>query len=92
MTATEYVAGLRRRREASRRLPVLPCGHADPWRYDAPGPSERYVDGYRDAAQHLLAVGMTPASNVDAMRAMWRRGGTDQRLAAELAERWEVAV
>lgn len=93
MSAAEYIAGLHRRREASRRLPVLPCGHADPWRYhDADEITEKYVDGYRDAAQHLIDVGLTPAPNLRAMRVMWRRGAGEQRLAVRLAERWEVAA
>jgi hypothetical protein len=35
---------------------------------------------------------MIPAPNVPVMRAMWHRGGTDQRLALRIAELWEVAA
>lgn len=107
--AAEYRAGLRRRAEATYRLPVLECGHhADPWvcrchssnsltsaeiKLSRPeAVTDRYVDGYRDAAQHLLDCGLTPAPNLPAMRLLWRRGGADRRLVREISERWELAA
>uniref|UniRef100_A0A5Q5BKW4 Uncharacterized protein n=2 Tax=unclassified Mycobacterium TaxID=2642494 RepID=A0A5Q5BKW4_MYCSS len=92
----DYIAGLRRRRAATYRLPVLACGCADPWtcRHHTKHGSvtDQFVDGYRDAAEHLLASGLTPPPNLPAMRAMWKRGGHDQRLAVRIAELWQVAA
>lgn len=89
-----YTAGLRRRRATTCRLPVLDCGHVDPWtcRHDADDITDQYIDGYRDAAQHLLANGLTPAPNLAAMRAMWRRGGAERDLVRVIAERWQVSA
>ncbi|OBB08921.1 hypothetical protein A5668_11945 [Mycolicibacterium fortuitum] len=89
------MAGLRRRRAATYRLPALDCGHTDPWVCDCRNDIEmtdQYVDGYRDAAEHLLSQGLTPAPNLPAMRAMWKRGGDDQRLAMRIAQLWETAA
>jgi hypothetical protein len=47
--------------------------------------------GYADAAEHLLALGLTPAPNVPALRDMWREGGETQRAAYRIATAWEVA-
>lgn len=95
VTTTSYLAGLRRRRAATADLRQLHCGCRDPWtcrHYDAePEITEQFINGYRDAAKHLLAAGLTPAPNVRVMRAMWARGGDDQRLAMRVAEAWEVA-
>ena len=89
----EYIAGLRRRRAASRRLPVLDhSGRADPWYYDRPAPSEHETDGYCAAAAHLLAAGLLPAPDLGAMRIMWRRDTEQRNLARHIAERWEVAA
>lgn len=88
----QYIQQLRQRRAAASRLPVLDCGHRDPWtcHHDQGDVTDRYVDGYRDAAQHLLATGMTPAPNLAAMRVMWRRGGGDRDLVRTVSGRWEV--
>ncbi len=88
------LAAHRRRREAARRLPPLDCGCRDPWtcrHHDGPL-SERQLDAYADAAEHLLTVGVTPAPNLPAMRRMWRRGGDELRLAVQIAQRWELAA
>lgn len=87
----DYLADLKRRRAAAQRLAILPSGRAEPWRYEEPVITDQFIDGYRDACQHLLAEGLTPAPNVPVMRAMWARGGDDQRLAIRIAEAWEVA-
>jgi len=74
-----------RRHRASRRLPVLASGRADPWRYPPA------TDGYAAAARHLLEQGFTPAPNWEALRAMWKRG--DDRIVAELvAARWGIVA
>jgi hypothetical protein len=74
---------LRCRRSASRRLAILDSGRADPQAYEPPG-----VIGYEDAAFHLLSMGLTPAPNLPAMRAMWAAGGESRRVAQVIAERW----
>ena len=53
--------------------------------------SSRQIAAYEDAAAHLLAVALTPAPNVPAMRAMWKAGGRSRRVAQIIAERWELA-
>lgn len=53
-------AGTRRRREASRRLPVLACGRSDPWYYDALPLTDHQLDGWQATIAHLVAAGMTP--------------------------------
>jgi hypothetical protein len=95
-SAHHYIAGLRRRRAATYRLPADDCSHADPWtckcHNSTDNTTDQYIDGYRDAARHLLAQGLTPAPNLPAMRGMWKRGGDDQRLAMRIAQLWEVAA
>lgn len=90
----QYSHQLRQRRSASYRLPALNCGCRDPWpcRHPDDQVTDREVNGYRDAAQHLLAHGLTPVPNLPAMRAMWKRGGDQQRLAMQIAGRWETAA
>lgn len=88
---------LRRRRAASHRCPRLACcscrdPHGCRCHSLKDEANDRYVDGYRDAVQHLLGHGMTPGPNVAALQAMWRRGGTDQRLALRVAESWEISA
>jgi len=81
-------AQLRARRAAGCRLPPLDCGCRDPWpcRCTRPPLSERTVNGYRDAARHVLRDGNTPALPLEVLRALWRRGGADRELADELHE------
>ena len=84
---------LRRRRRAAYRCEPDTSGCRDPWRPWRPEHlSESYVDGYRDAARHLLAQGLLPAPNAPAMRVLWGRRGADQRLARTLAEHWQVVA
>lgn len=89
----QYIAGLRRRRNATYRLPPLDCGCVDPW---SCGSSRNLREGhaasYSAAAEHLLNLGLTPAPNIPAMRELWQRSGDDRRLVQTIAERWEVVV
>lgn len=92
-SCTQYIHGLRRRTAAAQRTPPLACGHTDPWTSACRNESsDQAIDGYRDAAKHLLAQGLAPAPNFPAMREMWKRGGDDQRLAVQIAQHWEVAA
>lgn len=77
---------LQRRREAARRLPPLDCGCRDPWpcRCTEPPLSDRAINGWRDTARYLLAQGKTPLLPLEALRALYRRGGADRTLAQEL--------
>jgi hypothetical protein len=90
-----YIAGIRRRRAATYHVEQLDCGCRDAWtcrHYDGTDEiTDQHVAGYRDAAQHLLAQGLTPAPNVPALRVMWRCGGADQALARRISERWLTA-
>ena len=87
---------LRRRRVWSYKCPPLNCCPCrDPLGCRCHNPArinDQYVDGYQDAAQHLLTEGLPPAPNVAALRRLWRRGGQDQRLARRVAELWEVSA
>lgn len=77
----DTVAGLHRRRAASRRLPG-----SDPWWYEPP------TAGYEIAAAHLLSHGLTPAPDPEGLREMWKSGG-DQRLDAQIiASRWDLSA
>ena len=70
----------RARREASRRLPPLDCGCADPLGcrcYERP-PAGKIIL----AAEHLIALGFAPLFSTDTIRALWPR---DRELALGLA-------
>lgn len=91
---SEMIAGLRRRRDASRRLPLLACGCRDPWpcrHLDGPS-SDHDTEGAADAARHLLAVGLTPLLRLEYQRALWRRGGVDRQLVSDLHARPGMAA
>lgn len=65
----------------------LDCGCGpDPWlcRCTEPPLSDRVIDGWRDAAWHVLAVGQMPLVPLEVRRALYRRGGTDRELAETL--------
>lgn len=86
-----------RRRAAAERLPMLACGHADPWACRCSPtageqPTQVEVDAYRIAANMLLAQGMTPAPRLPEMRVLWRRGGEDRDLVSRISSRWVVAA
>ena len=72
------------------------CGCRDPWtcrHYDEPKPlTDHGVDAYRAAALALIEAGCCPAPNIDALRALWRRGGADRELVLEISQRWVVAA
>src|SRR5262249_46578937 len=91
-TRRDGPADLQRRRTPAHRLPFLPCGHRKPCcRCAAPPPSDRMVDGYLAAAQHLHAHDLPPAPFLPELRALWVRGVEERRLVAEITERWELA-
>jgi hypothetical protein len=93
---SHYIAGLRRRGAVARRLTILPCGCSDPWNHHCHNatrqPTEREVDGYGAAVAHLYGQGLTPAPQLDELRALWRRGGVERRLAQSVAQRWAVST
>ncbi len=92
---SHYIVGLRQRKIETYRREPLDCGCVDPWTcrcYDPAEPSSRQVDGYRDAIVHLAGLQLLAAPSLPALRAMWCRGGTDRRLAADISRRWELAA
>jgi hypothetical protein len=82
----DLFAQLHRRRDAAGRSVPLACGCRDPWpcRCADPPPSERMVDAGAAAARHLIELGLTPILETAVLRALWRRGGRDRVLAANL--------
>lgn len=99
-TSTEYIAGLRRRRAASRRLPVLPCGHSDPWVCGTCYPNlypltealvEKREESMVSAIKALFDAGVLPVINVDDARSLWRRGGRARALMQDLHELGGIA-
>lgn len=86
----EALAALDRRRVAAKRSVPLQCGCRDPhecrcWR-DQSARTERLTDAARYAAEHILEAGYTPLLDLETLRALWRRGGSDRRLAQRLAQ------
>ena len=77
------IGQLRARRAAARRLVPLDCGCRDPWpcRCTCTPLSQWALDGWRDAAAHLLDTGWMPVLPIEVCRALWRRGGPDRALA-----------
>lgn len=69
---------LRRRRQASQRIPRTACGHADPPLTclcdEDESLSPSYIRGAVRATRHLLDCGMLPAFSPATLRAMWRAG------------------
>lgn len=91
-------AQLRRRRAASKRMVALDCGcptgpHSDPLtcRCTFPPLTENQLDGWRDAAKHVLAIGETPVVPIEIRRALWRRPA-DRELAELLHDACGGAV
>jgi hypothetical protein len=87
-TRRQCVDALRRRRAACRRMPPLGCGCRDPWpcRCSDPPLTERQVDGWRDAALHVLGTDRIPLLPLEVRRALWRRGGADRALVQRLQD------
>lgn len=76
-----------RRRSAAQRMVPLECGcQPDPWlcRCTEPPLSDMAIDGWSDAARHVLAVGRMPLVPLEVRRALYRRGGADRELAQTL--------
>ncbi|HKH51845.1 MAG TPA: hypothetical protein VKA77_08640 [Mycobacterium sp.] len=76
-------------------VPLDCCGCRDPWlcrchEPDTP-PTEKEVDGYVAAVVLLRAHGLLAAPLLPELRAMWRHGGADHRLAVHIAEQWGLA-
>jgi hypothetical protein len=80
---TAMLRQLKRRRAASRRTVPLDCGCSDPWPCQCTELplSRAAVDGWRDAARHVIATGQIPVLPLEVRRALWRRGGPDRELA-----------
>lgn len=82
------------RRGATRRLPPLDCGHADPWLCRCGGTddlTEGAVDAYADALAHLKTHGLLGAPFIPELRALWRRGEAGRRMVRDITSRWVVA-
>ena len=77
----------RRRRQTSYRLVPLDCGCRDPWpcRCTQPPLTDKALDGWRDAANHVLDCGQIALVPLEVRRALWSRQGSD-RLLAELRD------
>lgn len=75
-----------RRAAAAQRIVALDCGCPDPrlCRCTEPPLSNLAIDGWRDAARHLLCAGRMPLVPLDVRRALYRRGGADRQLAEKL--------
>ena len=61
------------------------CHASDPW-YRQPVSTT----GYEAALDHLLQLGLLPAPDAEALRAMHRAGGRQRRAAMLVAEAWEL--
>lgn len=87
LTTVDQLTRMKRRRAASQRLAILPCGCSDPWTHrPAPG-------GYAEAAQHLAACGLlaAPPATIAELREMWRNTET-RELAGAIAAGWGVTA
>lgn len=54
--------------------------------------SDPYIDGYRKAARHLLALGYTPAPFKPELQALWTASREDRQLVQAIAQKWELAA
>ena len=88
------VAQLYRRRQVTYRLASLDCGCRDPWPCHCAEPplSERAIDGWVAAAQHIISIGEIPLLPLEVLQRLWRRGGAGRLLAVELHELCGQAV
>jgi hypothetical protein len=74
-----------RRRRESWRMTRLHCGCRDPLGCRCTRPT---LPSYQAAAEHLWALGLTPAADVSALRVMYRAGNESRRVAAAIAKQW----
>jgi hypothetical protein len=76
--AADTVAGLHRRREASRRFVPLACGCPDPWpcRCSQPPLSDRALEAWADAVAHLGAHGLTAIAPPAVRQALYDLAGS----------------
>jgi hypothetical protein len=79
---------LERRSGAAKRSVPLDCGHRDQLLCDCTRPplSNHAIDGWRRAAEHVLATGQVPLLPIEVLQALWHRGGDDRALARQLHE------
>lgn len=49
-----------------------------------------YVNGYRRATRHLLALGLLPVPCKRELQAMWVNSAEDRAIVREICERWET--
>jgi hypothetical protein len=54
--------------------------------------SDCAIDGWRAAAEHVLATGRIPLLPMEVRRALWRRGGQDRDLAELLHQACDGAI
>jgi hypothetical protein len=73
----DTVAGLHRRRQASRRLVPMACGCPDPWpcRCSQPPLSDRALEAWADAVAHLRSHGLTPIVPPAVRQALYELAG-----------------
>lgn len=48
-----------------------------------------YVAGYRNAARHLLALGLIPAPCKRELQSLWTSSREDRELVSTISESWE---
>jgi len=78
-------------RDAWRRRPFLDCGCSDQCRCDhKQNPSPKRIDAYRQAVEHLAAHKLGAAALTAECRGLWRRGGSDRRVAETIVRRWSA--
>jgi hypothetical protein len=71
------------------RLPQFECGCHTPCRCEHKrNPSEKRTDAYREAVEHLAAEGLLAGALKPELRQLWRRGGSDRRVAETIVRRW----
>jgi hypothetical protein len=51
-----------------------------------------YTAGYRRAAKHLLALGLTPAPCRDELQALWSNSPEDRALVQHISQNWETTA
>lgn len=78
---------LKRRRDTAYRSVPLDCGCRDPWicKCTQPPLTDAALDGWRAAAEHVLACGHMPLTPLEVRRALYRRPA-DRDLAIRLHE------